>query len=162
MAADLAAVPVLTEPFDPYLNVSFQEGYQGKYLQVDGSDYDDVVKVLDYRPGTNGLVSLQLEQYSGGVQLSSRVVRYHANFTTSYPVRVDAKGGNDTVINDTAAPMIANGGAGWDSMYGGPPTTSSPATTSTAGTATTTSPSTTTATATSTGGRATTSSTAGR
>src|SRR3954447_25062150 len=107
MAAELSAhlgqasagAPAQVEAFDPYLNVSFQEGYQGKYLQVDGSDYDDVVKVLDYRPGTNGLVSLQLEQYSGGVQLSSRVVRYHANFTTSYPVRVDAKGGNDTVVN---------------------------------------------------------------
>src|SRR3954466_1991307 len=103
---------------DTSLSVSFQEGYQGKYLQVDGSDYDDVVKVLDYRPGTNGLVSLQLEQYSGGVQLSSRVVRYHATFTLSYPVRVEAKGGNDTVVNDTGAQMIANGGAGFDYLFG--------------------------------------------
>ena len=49
-----AGTPSLLEAFDTSLNVSFQEGYQGKYLQVDGSDYDDVIKVLDYRPGGPG------------------------------------------------------------------------------------------------------------
>lgn len=109
MAADLTlSAGFRTSPYSP-----------GTQVYVDGSDYNDVVRVTDYSPST-GSITLKLEQYSGSTLLSSRITRFHSsNLTPVYTVQVDGRGGDDTITNYTPATMLANGGEGNDYLVGG-------------------------------------------
>ncbi|WP_165073373.1 calcium-binding protein [Paludisphaera rhizosphaerae] len=109
---------------DTALSASIQAYSNGdRYISVDGSDYDDTIQVLNYQPGYNGSVTLKLEKRSGGVLLSSTTqtlsVGYSYRLSSSSPLSIQAKGGNDTIINNTYAPMYANAGDGNDWMSGG-------------------------------------------
>ncbi|WP_165073374.1 calcium-binding protein [Paludisphaera rhizosphaerae] len=109
---------------DTVLSASIQSYSNGdRYIVVDGSDYDDTIQVLNYQPGYNGSITLKLEKWSNGVKLSSSTATYHAgsshSLSTTSPLSIQAKGGNDTIINNTSAPMYADGGDGNDWFYGG-------------------------------------------
>src|SRR5262245_51607761 len=73
--------PPSPPPFDEVLSVgvvSSGPGPHNQIIKVDGSDYDDVVKVLAYEPGGVGLsgyLDIQLEQYSNGTRLFSLTAR---------------------------------------------------------------------------------------
>src|SRR5262249_11353815 len=70
------------------------------YVTVDGSDYDDVVTVTNYQVGRS--ISLHLEQWSNGVELSARDQNVNLGGLTlrSYsPFSINGKGGNDRINN---------------------------------------------------------------
>lgn len=109
---------------DTVLSASIQSYSNGdRYILVDGSDYEDTIQVLNYQPGYNGSITLKLEKWSNGVKLSSSTATYHSGsshaFSSTSPLSIQARGGNDTIINNTSAPMYADGGDGNDWMYGG-------------------------------------------
>ena len=115
--------PAALPAFDSTLSASIQTYSTGeRYIAVDGSDYDDTIQVLGYQPGYNGSITLKLERRYNGVLLSSSTATYHAGYTSALsasPLTINAKGGNDTIINNTSATMYANGGDGNDWFYGG-------------------------------------------
>src|SRR5438045_2629209 len=124
--AAIATVPlaqvaiVAPADFDYVLNGTFHALGNGKdEILVDGSDYDDVIHVLAVDQ-TMHSVKLQLEQWSNGQKLSSKIVTYHdQSLDPNYPVSVLGKGGNDKIYNDTSARMSASGGPGNDLIHAG-------------------------------------------
>src|SRR4029079_19123861 len=106
----LDQVALVADDFDYVLNGTFQSLGNGKdQILVDGSDYDDVIHVLAVVQ-TMHSVKLQLEQWSNGQKLSSKIVTYHDQKLDVYnPVSVYGKGGNDKIYNDTNARMLASG-----------------------------------------------------
>lgn len=113
---------ILAPPnFDYVLSATVETSSTGNiYVDVDGSDDSDVVRILEFQPGALGYVSIQLEQYVGTKKVFSKTARYHGSFSSTYPVVVvQGKGGNDTIRNDTDAWMDAYGGAGNDTIVGG-------------------------------------------
>jgi Ca2+-binding RTX toxin-like protein len=108
---------------------------------VDGSDYNDVIRVTNYQPGRS--ITFHLEQWSNNFRFSSRDQTVGLLGTTlpspSYsPFVIHAKGGDDSIINQTAAPLtvygnlgndyielglaggLADGGDGNDAIFGSP------------------------------------------
>ncbi|MDR3618310.1 MAG: hypothetical protein P4L85_03095 [Paludisphaera borealis] len=127
-ASAVAAVPVVVSPpldpppFDTVLSGSMLSYSSGdRYISIDGSDYDDTIRILDYQPGPNAVISIRLQQVSNGVVLSDRTVRFHpgGNLSPNMPLSIQGKGGNDTILNNTAASMSASGGDGNDYFSGG-------------------------------------------
>src|SRR5437773_11820784 len=106
--------------FDYVLNGTFHPLGNGKdQILVDGSDYDDVIHVLAVDQ-TMHSVKLQLEQWSNGQKISSKIVSYHDQNLDPYnPVSVYGKGGNDKIYNDTSARMFASGAPGNDLNHAG-------------------------------------------
>jgi Ca2+-binding RTX toxin-like protein len=93
-----------------------------KQIYVDGSIYDDHVEVLEYATsGGNVYMKLRLSQFSGGRLLSTRTVVVNTpSFQYSgWVIELDLKGGNDSLINSTSAPLACHGGTGRDVMFGG-------------------------------------------
>lgn len=119
-----ATIPSAPPAFDSSLTARWVQ-YGTSNLQqfvVDGSDYDDVVKVLDYRVnGSDAYFTVQLEKWSNGVQLSSSMSRYHKSPGAEHHpvVYVQGKGGDDKIENNTGASLNASGGVGHDWIYGG-------------------------------------------
>ena len=116
-----SAVQVADINFDASLTASIQTDlYDSQtHVQVDGSDYDDKIQVTQYIPRA-GIIKLHLEQRLGGRLISSNnVTLQSSSLSTVQTVQVDAKGGNDQIINSTSAPMAASGGPGDDYISGG-------------------------------------------
>jgi Ca2+-binding RTX toxin-like protein len=104
--------------FDAVLSAYFQPLGDGKVeVYVDGSDYDDVVRITGY---TSTSVSLHLETWANGQQIFNQNLTLHSSNLAPYlQVSVVGKGGNDQIRNDTTANAILNGGAGNDALYSG-------------------------------------------
>src|SRR3954453_2008810 len=84
-------------------------------IEVDGSDFEDHVQVLDYRPGQS--VTVQLEKWSNGVPLSSSTqTLFLAGHTLrpTTPLIILGRGGNDQLRNLTALSSHIEGGTGYD------------------------------------------------
>jgi Ca2+-binding RTX toxin-like protein len=102
------------DEFDAVLSASFRPNGGDVWVVVDGSDYDDLVRVTGYTPTS---VSLHLESWANGQRIFSRDVTLHA-LNLSF-VEIFGKGGNDRISNDTAAPALLMGGDGNDAIYTG-------------------------------------------
>ncbi|MBO0699873.1 MAG: hypothetical protein J2P46_15855 [Zavarzinella sp.] len=103
--------------FDAVLSAGFQPTGDKVFVVVDGSDYDDVIRITGYTPTS---VSLHLESWANGQRIFNKDVTLHANNLYPYlAVEVLGKGGNDQIRNDTAAPAILLGGDGNDALYTG-------------------------------------------
>jgi Ca2+-binding RTX toxin-like protein len=113
---------VIGHVFDSTVEVNQEADYAGnRYFSVDGSDYDDVVRVLGASPGPGGWVTLQIEQYTNGTRISARTQTFSVGRATMADrITINGKAGNDTVSNSTSLEMTANGGVGNDWLVGGP------------------------------------------
>lgn len=91
-------------------------------LVIDGSEYDDRVKILEYRAGgAYDLVKLQLSRWNGGTLISTQTFDFPVtNLGKAHPIVVVGKSGNDEITNFTSVPMLANGGLGSDTIQAGP------------------------------------------
>jgi Ca2+-binding RTX toxin-like protein len=121
-----ATPPPLPPPtFDTTLTVGIVTDHRvnpaTSYLIVDGSDYDDHIQVVDYRPGQS--LTFQLEKWSNGVQLSSNTTTVNVgglHLQLNNPFQIAGHGGNDQIFNLTSAKFNIDGGAGNDFIKTGP------------------------------------------
>lgn len=106
--------------FDAVLSASLQPiGNGQQYVVVDGSDNDDVVRILGYSR-TYGYVTVQMQMFANGVKLSDQTVTLHSSHLYPYlPVAVAGKGGRDEIRNESAAVANIDGGDGDDRLYSG-------------------------------------------
>ena len=98
------AVQVIDLNFDQSLTATIRtDGQDTKtYVQVDGSDYDDHVRITNYIPRI-GSMTLHLEQWFDGRKLSSKDVTLRSDtLNRDMPLAIDAKAGNDQIINSTS------------------------------------------------------------
>jgi Ca2+-binding RTX toxin-like protein len=111
--------PTPVVEFDAILSATVEVRSNAAQVEVNGSDYDDVVVVQKVDTAARQ-VTLLLEQYSGGQKFSSQTVVMQANIDlASTPIYINGKLGNDSVVNYTSARMIAAMGAGNDVVQGG-------------------------------------------
>src|SRR4051794_30815000 len=115
----VVVTPPAIPPFDNDLTVTLTVDHRVSPavadIEVDGSDFEDHVQVLDYRPGQS--VSVQLEKWSNGVQLSNSIETLYlagVSLRANTPLTVLGRGGNDQVRNLTAIMAHIEGGTGND------------------------------------------------
>jgi Ca2+-binding RTX toxin-like protein len=129
----LMAAPVLPPhtggppPLPPLFDTSLTAGIvvdhrvnpNTAYVLVDGSDFDDHIQVVDFRPGQS--VTVQLEEWSNGVQLTNNTVTLHISGVVLQPymIQIFGRGGNDQITNLTAAVALIDGGSGNDLIKNG-------------------------------------------
>lgn len=91
-------------------------------IVIDGSDYEDRITIRNYVPGaTNDRVTLDLSQWDGGTQISSRTITLDCGKldTDAIAITIKAKDGGDHIYNQTNLNMHADGGRGNDIIRGG-------------------------------------------
>jgi Ca2+-binding RTX toxin-like protein len=99
---------------------------QGAQIYVDGSDYNDHITVESMNT-TTGVVTIRLEQWTGGNQFSNGTLVSAKTVTLNAgrpldpyaPVYIAAGNGNDKIANATAGPMSIFAGDGGDFVTGG-------------------------------------------
>jgi Ca2+-binding RTX toxin-like protein len=119
LSGSIPPAPLLPLPeFDEFVTTSFGQFGDGTInVVVDGSDYDDVIRVTGY---TSMSVSLHLESFLNGQRIFSRDVTLHANNLSPYVAfTIVGKGGNDRIVNESAAPGGMFGGDGRDAIFSG-------------------------------------------
>src|SRR4051812_13335038 len=111
--------PPATPPFDNDLTVTLSVDHRVSpavaSIDVDGSDFEDHIQVLDYRQGQS--VTVQLEKWSNGVQLSNNIQTLFlagVSLRANTPLTILGRGGNDQIRNMTAIPAHIEGGTGND------------------------------------------------
>jgi|GEM_PF-6285544 len=105
--------------FDTSLSASFATRGNLTYINVDGSDFEDHIEILNYQPG--GSVELRLEEWSGSQLLFSQTVAMHTStLDLNNPVVVNGRGGNDQITNLSNAIASIYGGPGNDQIKTGP------------------------------------------
>lgn len=120
-------VPAIIPPggtsqfFDTALTATLEADFNSNklHVQVDGSDFEDHITVVSFSRNRGELV-LQLEKFSDGQLISSEPVKLASHLLNlRFPLAINAKGGNDQIINSTSAAMSASGGNGEDYISGG-------------------------------------------
>jgi Ca2+-binding RTX toxin-like protein len=89
-----------------------------RYVEIDGSDFDDEILITDRSPTS---ITVELKKTINGTQYPRQTLTLSSGgwFTLDRTVRINAKGGNDFVRNYTPASGQTAGGDGNDTIFGG-------------------------------------------